>query len=460
MGQAVAIGCSDLKRLAFRNGRWVVAAVFLLLGVLLCGWVLPLEREMVRDHLRGFPDADPFMHGLRLWVLGGMCFLPFGAALGYAMSGIISRWLVREFLRAMLVCFGGILLICFLIDFANQAPRFGEADSMGAAAWYFYSRLAPSILCLLLPFGILFATVYCVVRVSRTREVVAAVQSGRSLWRVMMPVYASGLWATLLFLGSNFHWAPTAEGMRWAYMDEALGRTGTLMGHTVCYHGKGRRMWMVTQVPRGYAKGVPLRGVEVTSLNKDGSLASRLYADLAMWVEAERAWKFEGVVLTDHRKNEAPVFVSPPEPYVRRTWQETPRQIVKVGLDVRHVGLPDLTSMLRSVPGGDWMEGDYPRYATQWHYRLALPVTCLMYGLFAVPMALFVTRRAHGGSVAGIILLAIVSVLFSSVGLALGESGHVSPMLAAWSPVCFFALLGIWMMCRRCAGRPLWPVFG
>lgn len=437
-----------------------MAVLMLLLGLSLCLWRLPVEHAMVRDHLRGFPDADGSVHGLRPYVLATVFFLPFVAAFLYALAGIMARWLVREFLQALLVCYGGILLIYFLIDFSTNAGRLSEADALGASTWLFYSRMAPAILNLLLPFGVLFATMYCVVRVSRSREVVAAVQSGRSLWRVMLPLYVCGGLASLFYLGCNFQWAPMAEGMKSANLDEARGRTGNLMGNTVFYYAKGRRMWMVSEVPRGFDKGLPLKGVEVTSLHKDGSLASRLYAKQATWVEAERMWKFEGVELTDHHRNQAPVFVSPPEPYWKKTWKETPAQIVKVGLDVRHLGVPDLTSMLRSEFTGEWMEGDLVRYATQWQYRFALPMTCLVYVLIAVPMALFVTRRAHGGSIAMVIVLAILLVLFSSVALALGESGHVSPIIAVWLPVAAYGLLGLWLMSRRVAGRALWPLFG
>jgi lipopolysaccharide export LptBFGC system permease protein LptF len=58
------------------------------------------------------------------------------------------------------------------------------------------------------------------------------------------------------------------------------------------------------------------------------------------------------------------------------------------------------------------------------------------------------------------IIFAIHLVLFTSVALALGESGNLSPQLAAWLPIGFFALLGCWLMQRRVAGRALWPLFG
>ena len=107
-----------------------------------------------------------------------------------------------------------------------------------------------------------------------------------------------------------------------------------------------------------------------------------------------------------------------------------------------------------------WLDRDLARYKTQWHYRVALPFTCLMYAAFALPLSIFVTRRPHGATMAVTIILAIASVLLSSVSLALGESGNISPLLAAWTPIALFVFLGIWLMRRRARGRALWPLFG
>jgi lipopolysaccharide export system permease protein len=83
-----------------------------------------------------------------------------------------------------------------------------------------------------------------------------------------------------------------------------------------------------------------------------------------------------------------------------------------------------------------------------------------MYAAFALPLSMFVTRRPHGATMAVTIVLAILSVLLSSVSLALGESGNIAPFLAAWLPIVLFAALGVWLMRRRVRGRALWPIIG
>ena len=440
--------------------RWIMAGLMLLLGLLLSYRYVPLERLSVADHLRGFPDADPRSHGLRPLVLSAMFFLPFFGCMAYSCAGVLSRWLTREFLRSFLICYGGILLVFMLIDFSGNASRFSDGDGVLEGAWFFYSRMATPILCVLLPLGTLLSALFCVSRVSRSREIVAALQSGQGMTRLMMPVYFCGAMLALFYMGCNFHWAPRAEGMRWANLNQASGKASIQATNIVFYYPKGRRMWMVKEFPREYAKGAPLRGVEVTTQNVDGSLQSRLYAKQAQWIESNQSWSFTGVELSDHHRNEAPIFVKPPSPCIMEDWGETPAQIIKLGVDVRNLSVPDLMDLMRSDMSAEWQGRDPVRYATQWHYRWAQPLSCLVYVILAVPLSLFVTRRASGGGLAVAIGLAILMVVMTTVLLALGESNNMSPALAVWSPVALFSVVGVCLMKRRISGRPLWPLFG
>jgi len=78
------------------------------------------------------------MHRMRPWVLTGLFFFPALLALWYAFLGMMDRWLVREFLQSMLVCYGGILLIFFLIDFSAKASRLSEGGDTGMGALTYY----------------------------------------------------------------------------------------------------------------------------------------------------------------------------------------------------------------------------------------------------------------------------------------------------------------------------------
>jgi lipopolysaccharide export system permease protein len=449
-----------LKEAARGVKRWLLVLALLALGIFLCFWRLPIEKQNVADHLRGFPEASTQMHGLRVYILAVVFLLPALAAFFYATSNVLNRWLTREFLHAFLICFGGILAVYMLLDFSSKESAFEESGSVLFGAWRFYSEYSPALLTLLLPFGMLLSVLFCVGKVSRSRELVAALQSGVSMWRLMLPIYGFGVLATLFCIACNFHWAPQSEGMKSANLDEVRGKTGIQATDLVFFYPKGRRMWKVANFPREFDQGVPLTGVEVTTLHKDGSLASRLYADEAKWSSSLGQWQFSRVELADHHKNQAPIFVNPMEPYIKDDWNETPAQIIQQGAGAQYLGVPDLTGMMKNSVKEEWQQSESARYATQWHYRWALPLSCFVYVLVAVPLALFVTRRASGASIAVAIGSAIFMVLLTSVLLALGESENMNSALAVWLPIGIFTALGFLLMLRRNAGRALWPIFG
>jgi lipopolysaccharide export system permease protein len=416
------------------------------------------ESAIVANHLRGFPDADVTMQNLRPWILAGLLMLPSFAAFLYASCGTLVRWLARQWLICFGMCYGGILSLYLLIDFSSNAGRISEATS----SWgflRFYAVMLPSICNVLLPFGTLLSVLLCMSRVSRSRELVAALQSGRGMMGVLMPIYGAAMLVTLFSLGLNYHWAPQGGGMKNAVLDEIQGKQAKIGSNIVHFHPKGHRMWMVTELPRNYLAGEPLRGVEVTSLNEDGTLNTRLYAERAYWRETQGGWKFTGVVMTTHCKNQAPVFVSPPEPFVQETWTETPANIWKTGAEVRHLGLPDLSDMLGKEAAEEWQRPDMMRYLSQWHFRFSQPAACLVFAMLGIPLAMYVTRRNGTGGIALAVICAILLTLLQSISLALGESGYIPAFVSAWLPTWCFALFGVWLLCRRVAGRQLWPLW-
>jgi lipopolysaccharide export system permease protein len=89
--------------------------------------------------------------------------------------------------------------------------------------------------------------------------------------------------------------------------------------------------------------------------------------------------------------------------------------------------------------------GDYPeRYLrkvqVEIHKRWALPVSCLVLGIFAFPLACsFEGVRRQLGVVLSLFFFLLYYSIFS-LGLSLGEAGTLSPLFGLWAGNVFFAL--------------------
>jgi lipopolysaccharide export LptBFGC system permease protein LptF len=85
---------------------------------------------------------------------------------------------------------------------------------------------------------------------------------------------------------------------------------------------------------------------------------------------------------------------------------------------------------------------------TQWAARLAAPWTCLVVAIIAVPFGAPSGRRNIFYGVAGSIALAFSFFVIQRISFALGQRGAMDPLVAAWLPNGFFALLGLGLTAR------------
>ena len=152
---------------------------------------------------------------------------------------------------------------------------------------------------------------------------------------------------------------------------------------------------------------------------------------------------------------DSPSFEQMETDLVRKTWKETPSQIIKPGLDVEYLGIPELSTWLAS-PIAKQPTSNASAYLTHWHYRWALPITCIVTVLLAAPLSIHFARRGAGSGVFVAVVLSVLMIFVSTITLSLGEASIVSPWLAAWLPNIVFTLIGFWLYHRRITGRPIY----
>jgi LPS export ABC transporter permease LptG len=437
--------------------RLLLTLALALLGAGLCALLLPGEWRSIQEQLTGFPDSDVAAHSARPYVLGGLCGLPALAMLVYSFGGTLDRYIARQFAGIFLICASSLFLIWFLIDLADTLGDFRKSSGMIATAATYYSIRTPAIVLLLLPYALLLSLIYVLGKFSRDREIVAMIQSGHSVIRFTLPLIGAGVWCSLLCLGLNYHWAPHADGRKTEILDTARGVLITKAKHVLYFNADNHRLWMVGAFPKNYERGEPLINVEVTVSTPDGGLVSRLTASRARWNRDDSTWTFEEPVRCRFTHDEAPEFEVPTAPIVQHGWLETPWQLIKPGLAAAYLGIPDLNGWLRANAVKRHTRPNINSaapYLTQWHYRWALPFTCLVTVLLAAPLSIHFSRRGPGGNVFLAVVLSALMIFISNVTLNFGEAGLLHPALAAWLPNLVFSLLGLYLFRRRITGRP------
>lgn len=97
-------------------------------------------------------------------------------------------------------------------------------------------------------------------------------------------------------------------------------------------------------------------------------------------------------------------------------------------------------------------ENLYRRVLIEVQKRYALPLACVVLGIFAIPLALFFQGlRRQTGLVVALGTFFVYYILLSA-GMALAEAGSISPVFALWAPNILFLGLGcygLWLVAQE-----------
>ncbi|MES2476852.1 MAG: LptF/LptG family permease [Verrucomicrobiota bacterium] len=437
--------------------RFLLPLVLAVAGAALCALLLPAESAAVRQQLSGFPDSDVATQQLRPLVLTALCFLPALAALFYAFGGILDRYIAREFMAIFGICLTALSLIWLIMDLNDKVGDLRNSQDFARTLVNFYATRSPAMLLLLMPYSLLLSLLYALGKLSTNREIIAMVQSGRSVVRITLPLLIAGVGFSLFCLGLNYHWAPVAEGSVDQILAHASGKGAAQATNVLFLNPSDRRLWKIGSFPPDYHQGGALENVEVIVTRPDHSLASQINARKASWDRSSRRWTFTDATRGEFSPGKAPIFEKMAEPLTVENWPETPFQLIKPGISASFLGIPGLTTWLQSNARNGHFASPAP-YLTQWHYRWALPFSCLVTVLLATPLAVHFARRGPGGGIFLAVVFSGLMLLVSSISVAFGESGGLAPAKAAWLPNIAFALLGLYLFRRRITGRPIYLV--
>jgi len=444
--RAMPQGSGTMKRLF-----WPL--ILTALGGAMASWLVPMESKAVQEHFVGYPNANVTGHKWRPILLALGCFLPAIAAVIHQLSSTIDRYLTREFLRSFAICFGALFVIIFLIDLQDNLPDFRQSGDTAGAMGHFYLVQIPAFMMLVLPYSLMLSLLWCLGKLSKSCEIIAMIQTGRSVTRTIMPLIAGGLFMTVLTFIFSYHWAPYAEGYKEQLLRIARGHEESVATNVGHYSPEGQRFWVVGSFPNNFSKGQALNKVTVYQYEQ-GKLKEAYKAEKALWIESSRTWELSNT--TKRLFNEPSGMPKPSvhsEPLTFE-WAETPWQVIRPGLLPDHLGIPELTSWIENHP--DHPLSDRRTYQTMWHFRWAQPMICLVIVLLATPLGIVFNRRGAGGGIAVAIFLCAGMLFCNSVFPTLGESGHLPPMLAAWATNIIFSFVALYLFYRRASGQPIY----
>ncbi|HXG45054.1 MAG TPA: LptF/LptG family permease [Gemmatimonadales bacterium] len=353
---------------------------------------------------------------------------------------ILDRYVLRSWVLIFLLTAVGFPVVSVLINLTDNLEKLLDRGLRVPEIFASYVYALPEHIYLVMPAAVLFATVFTVGNLGRHSELTAAKAGGQSFHRLALPIYLAALLAsgTAYVVGEL---APESTSRQLELQKAKQVRPKTSRYNFVYRADQG---WVYTirtlEVENRVLRQVVLerqgRGPDYPSLALSADSAT--YDDtLGFWrlhngwsrrlagVDDQLSLRFRSARLRAMHEEPADLLVEPKAPEEMR-YAELSRYI---------------ESYKRS--GNDTAKLEVDRAL-----KIALPATCLIIALFGAPLAVSSPRQ---GTAIGIAISLGTTVIFLSLiqlSKAVGTSGVMNPVAAAWAPNAIFLVAGLWLMAR------------
>ena len=384
-----------------------------------------------------------------------------------AFMRILDRYVLRSFLEPFLLCFFGFLGILIIFDLFDNSNDFIAGKSRLILIGVYYAHQIPHFILLCMPVGILLAVLYSLSKLSRSNEIISMLTAGRSIPRLLIPlfIFCAGITGVCTWL--NYELAPRSDALRREDMgrirfgEADMEKFKFVVGHLSKDRMTNRLWFAAVWRPNLDA----LEEVHITQLDAAGRPVTRWYAREADYDARTSHWNLmQGKQVSfDADGNVAGTtddWTHSPGADATRTmedWSETPFRIASSRMDAEQLSVPELREYLSA--NADFPDPQLAAFRTHLQHRWALPFTCFAVIFIAAPLGIVFSRRAVLASVAASILIFFVFLFLMFFFLALGKGNHVSPMIAAWTPNAALLVIGSYLLWLRSTNREPFQFF-
>lgn len=351
-------------------------------------------------------------------------------------SSTLSRYIGKSFLinfGALMLMLLGIVYIFDTIELLRRASNHEQATTL---LMFMMSALKlADVGQQVIPFGILFGTIYTCWKLNRTSELVVIRSAGLSVWQFLAPMVlaamAFGVFATVVINPLSAFFISKYDQMEVIY----LQKNNDLM--TVSRTG----IWLRQPQDEGYAlmhadtfdkESWQFRGVTVFFFDREDTFESRIDSPTVFLKDGR--WQMQSALINNRDSAERVELKEIPT-------NMTPEKIEESFAD------PEMLSFWR-IPEyiGIMEETGLPTTRLQIHFQSLLAQPFLLAAMVLLA-ATFSLRPPRFGGTGAMIALGVAIGFFiffmESVLHAFGVSQKIPTYLAAWTPCAVSLLLGM-----------------
>jgi lipopolysaccharide export LptBFGC system permease protein LptF len=355
---------------------------------------------------------------------------------------LLDRYLLSIFIPALAMFTLAFVFLFLTVDFASKLGKFLELKTLALLPFlgrYYLCRL-PMILAYLLPMVILFASMFTVIKLARTNEILPIATSGTSLRRMALPFIVVAFLSTFIMAAlDEFVLARVGEEI--SDTEEILN--GRELKYSVEDYDGWTKLWA-----RKYnvARREMSEEVRITRLDDTARTIEVVTARTCRWDSVRKRWiAFDGWIEKPQE------LVMPPEGGKPRTRKDPiPEEGYVVAAPFKPEMLRKTSSFIRLgfAPLRKLRDEArrYPHVPSVWmklYGRFSFPLAPVVLLLIGLPFVVAAHSKSFIKGLFFCFLLALGYYMTHFACMDLGRRGSLPPAWAAFGPAGAFGLFGL-----------------
>ena len=352
---------------------------------------------------------------------------------------LLDRYLMRQFLTTFFMLVLGLPLLFIIGDITDHIDTYMDRGvSLGKMALSYVYQF-PLFMVYAFPISALVATVFTIGGMTRHQEITASKAGGVSFWRLFVPI-----WLLSIVLSAG------AFGLS-ELVPSSLAKAAALRGEQTAALNTGPRINFVFQTEREgvlSARRLDAATGEMTEVTLERNATEKapglhLMARRAVWSQ-KRGWRLEDGWRRELRADGTEQAARFDTLYVPGL-VELPEDLMAEPREPEQMRYAEMTRFIGAIERSG---GDADPLRVEQAQKLAVPLAVIVIVLFGAPLA---TSSNRGGAAYGVGIslgITIIYMLMFRVGKAIGGSGAIDPLLAAWGPNLLFLAAGLVLMAR------------
>ncbi len=356
---------------------------------------------------------------------------------------LIDKYILRHFILNFLFGLLCFVLIFIMVDLFENLDRFIDRKlTIGMLALY-YTYFIPDILKLIMPVGMLLASLFTVSRFVNYSELTAMKSAGISIYRYLLPILTFGVIITVFAVYFNGWIVPQSNRLKYKFEREVLGRN-TVSGNITNIYilDKINRVIIINN----YEKATQTcSNTSIFISNKDTLTRITRKVDIVSmkWDFEKKDWKITTAYLREFKSidNESLNII-------KDVYLSTIQNIDKINLDPQTLEKKqlkpeelNLSEFKEFIDNLEASGQEVSREKVDYYSIISFPFANIITIIFGVSIS---SNKRKGGAALHFGISLIVSFIylgFVKISQVFGYNGDLNPMFTAWlANICFLAV--------------------